>query len=66
VTPVEPLDPAILDRADVRAAFAARDVGAVYRLLGKADVTQRQIAQLTHQSQSEVSAIVQGRQARDV
>jgi transcriptional regulator with XRE-family HTH domain len=63
---VDPLDPALLERADVRAAFAARDVGAVYRLLGKAGVTQRQIAQLTHQSQSEVSAIVQGRQVRDV
>jgi transcriptional regulator with XRE-family HTH domain len=64
--PVGPLDPALLDRADVRAAFEARDVGAVYRLLGKAGVTQRQIAQLTNQSQSEVSAIVQGRQVRDV
>jgi len=64
--PVDPLDHALLDRPDVRAALAARDVGAVYRLLGKAGVTQRQIAQLTHQSQSEVSAIRQGRQVRDV
>ncbi len=66
MTPVNPLDPALLDRADRRAALAARDVGAVYRLLGKAGVTQRQIAELTGQSQSEVSAIVQGRQVRDV
>ena len=36
--PVEPLDSTLLDRADVRAAFEARDVGAVYRLLGKAGV----------------------------
>jgi transcriptional regulator with XRE-family HTH domain len=66
VDPMEPVDPALLDRAEVRAALSARDVGAVYRLLGKAGVTQRQIAQLTQQSQSEVSAIVQGRQVRDV
>lgn len=66
MTPADPLDPALLDRPDVRAALASRDVGAVYRLLGKAGVTQRQIAQLTHQSQSEVSAIRQGRQVRDV
>jgi transcriptional regulator with XRE-family HTH domain len=63
---VDPLDPAFRDRADVRAALAARDIGAVYRLLGKAGVTQRQIAQLTGQSQSEVSTIGAGRQVRDV
>jgi transcriptional regulator with XRE-family HTH domain/tetratricopeptide (TPR) repeat protein len=66
VTPVDPLDPALLDRADVRAALAARDVGTVYRLLGKAGVSQRRIAELTHQSQSEVSEIRKGRQVRDV
>jgi hypothetical protein len=33
--PVDPLDPALLDRPDVRAALAARDVGAVYRLSEK-------------------------------
>jgi transcriptional regulator with XRE-family HTH domain len=66
VTPADPLDPALLDRTDVRRALAARDVGAVYRLLGKAGVTQRRIAQLTHQSQSEVSEILKGRQVRDV
>lgn len=46
----------------MRAALAERDIGAVYRMLTKAGVTQRQIANLTGQSQSEVSAIVQGRQ----
>ncbi|MGH3886219.1 MAG: helix-turn-helix domain-containing protein [Pseudonocardiaceae bacterium] len=66
MTSVDSLDPALLDPADMRTALAARDIGAVYRLLGKAGVTQRQIAQLTHQSQSEVSAILQGRQVRDV
>jgi transcriptional regulator with XRE-family HTH domain len=63
---VEPIDPALLERDGVRAALAARDVGALYRLLGKAGVSQRRIAQLTGQSQSEVCEIVQGRQVRDV
>ncbi len=60
------VDPALLQRAEVRAALAARDIGAVYRLLREAGVGQRWIAQLTHQSQSEVSEICQGRQVRDV
>jgi transcriptional regulator with XRE-family HTH domain len=63
---VDALDPALLDRADVRATLAARDVGAVYRLLKESGVTQRQIAQLTSQSQSEVCEIIKGRQVRDV
>lgn len=46
----------------MRAALAQRDIGAVYRMLTQAGVTQRHIAYLTQQSQSEVSAIVQGRQ----
>ncbi len=60
------IDPALLQRDEVRAALAARDIGEVYRLLGQAGVGQRWIAQLTHQSQSEVSEICQGRQVRDV
>ena len=63
---MEPLDPTLLDRADMRAALTARDISTVYRLVGKAGLTQRQIAQLTSQSQSEVSEIVAGRQVRDV
>ncbi len=59
-------DPAWLQRPEVRTALAARDIGAVYRLLREAGVGQRWIAQLTHQSQSEVSEICQGRQVRDV
>ncbi|MGH8920772.1 MAG: helix-turn-helix domain-containing protein, partial [Actinomycetes bacterium] len=50
----------------MRAALAARDIGTVYRLLGRQGVSQRQIAQLTGQSQSEVSEIRQGRRVRDV
>jgi transcriptional regulator with XRE-family HTH domain len=46
----------------MRAALARRDIGAVYRMLTGAGVSQRQIAHLTGQSSSEVSAILQGRQ----
>jgi hypothetical protein len=64
--PVNPLDPTLLNRAEMRAALDARDIGAVYRLLWHAGVTQRRIAQLTDQAQSEVSEILNGRQVRDV
>jgi hypothetical protein len=63
---MEPLDPALLKCDDVRAALAARDVGTVYRLLWRLGVSQRRIAQLTGQSQSEVCEILKGRQVRDV
>ena len=48
----------------MRAALAARDIGAVYRGLRKMGISQRQIAQCTGQSQSEVSEILRGRQVR--
>lgn len=44
-----------------RRALAERDISTVYRLLTQADVSQRQIALMTGQSQSEVSEIVKGR-----
>lgn len=47
---------------EMREALAERDVSAVYRLLRKVGVSQRQIAVLTSQSQSEVSEILKGRQ----
>ncbi|MGH3756122.1 MAG: helix-turn-helix domain-containing protein, partial [Pseudonocardiaceae bacterium] len=50
----------------MRAALDARDVGMVYRLLGRAGVSQRRIAALTGQAQSEVCEILQGRRVRDV
>ncbi|MGH3755917.1 MAG: helix-turn-helix domain-containing protein [Pseudonocardiaceae bacterium] len=50
----------------MRAALAARDIATVYRLLGRQGVSQRQIAQWTGQSQSEVSEILKGRTVRDV
>jgi len=52
------IDPTLLDDDNVRAALAARDVGTLYRLLGRLGVTQRRIAQLTGQSQSEVCEIL--------
>lgn len=46
----------------MRSALAARDISTVYRLLRRIGVSQRQIAALTGQSQSEVSEILKGRQ----
>jgi hypothetical protein len=63
---VDSLDPAFFEGDDVRAALAARDVGKVYRLLGRLGVSQHQIAQLTGQSQPEVCEILKGRKVRDV
>ncbi|MGH3700926.1 MAG: helix-turn-helix domain-containing protein, partial [Pseudonocardiaceae bacterium] len=63
---IDPLDPALFARDDMRAALDARDVGTVYRLLGRAGVSQRRIAALTGQAQSEVSEILKGRRVRDV
>jgi transcriptional regulator with XRE-family HTH domain len=60
------LDPAFLESDDLRAALAARDISTLYRLLQRLGVTQREIAQLTDQSQSEVFEILKGRKVRDV
>jgi transcriptional regulator with XRE-family HTH domain len=46
----------------MRDALAARDISSVYRLLRRVGVSQRQIAAMTGQSQSEVSEILKGRQ----
>ncbi|MGH3793540.1 MAG: hypothetical protein ACRDSP_01485 [Pseudonocardiaceae bacterium] len=50
----------------MRSILTARDVGAVYSALTDAEVSQRQIAQWTGQTQPEVSAILNGRQVCDV
>jgi transcriptional regulator with XRE-family HTH domain len=63
---VDSLDPALFDSDEMRAVLAARDIGTLYRLLRRLGVSQRHIAQLTDQSQSEVSEIIRGRQVRDV
>jgi hypothetical protein len=46
----------------MRVALARRDIGSVYRMLTEVGVSQRRITELTGQSQSEVSEILQGRQ----
>jgi transcriptional regulator with XRE-family HTH domain len=47
---------------EMRRALAAREVSAIYKLLRRKGVSQRQIAAMTGQSQSEVSEILKGRQ----
>jgi transcriptional regulator with XRE-family HTH domain len=46
----------------MRNALAAREVSTIYKLLRRKGVSQRQIAAMTGQSQSEVSEILKGRQ----
>jgi transcriptional regulator with XRE-family HTH domain len=58
----EQIDPAVWKRPDMRAALAARDISAVFRLLQRMGVSQRHIAALTGQAQSEISEILAGRQ----
>jgi predicted XRE-type DNA-binding protein len=60
---MESIDPALFERADLRAALATHDIGAVYRALRDLGVSQRQIAALTGQCQSDVSEIVNGRRS---
>ena len=55
-----PIDPALYRREDVRRVLAERDITALYRILRDAGTTQRRIAELTGQSQSEVSEILKG------
>jgi len=54
------IDPRLYDRPEVCRILAERDIGALYRALNDAGVTQRQIAELTGQSQSEVSETLSG------
>ncbi len=46
----------------MRGALASRDIAGVFRLLQRVGVSQRRIAALTGQSQSEISEILSGRQ----
>jgi len=55
-------EPEIWRKPEMVAALAARDIAAVYRLLRRVGVSQRRIAALTGQAQSEISEIVRGRQ----
>lgn len=51
----------VWQRLDMRAALAVRDMAFVFKLLQKHGVSQRRIAALTGQSQSEISEILAGR-----
>ena len=42
-----PPDPEVLQRSDMRAALAERDIAAVYRILQMHGISQRRIAALT-------------------
>jgi len=59
--PVPPVAPEWYERPEVRPVLAAHDIAALYRLLKDEGVTQRTIAALTGQSQSEISEILKGR-----
>ena len=50
-----------LQRQDMREALAARDIAAVFRILNAHGISQREVAAMTGQSQSEVSEILGGR-----
>ena len=56
------IESSLWNRSDMRTALATRDIAVVFRLLQRAGVSQRRIAALTGQSQSEISEILSGRQ----
>ncbi len=56
------IDPTIWDDPQMRQALYVRDMATVYRLLQRIGISQRHIATLTTQSQSEISEILKGRQ----
>ena len=57
-----PLPPEGWEEAEMKQVLVDRDISSLYRLLRRAGISQRQIAALTGQSQSEVSEILKGRQ----
>ena len=57
-----PLSPEVWEEAEMKRVLVDRDISSVYRLLRRVGISQRQIAALTGQSQSEVSEILKGRQ----
>ena len=59
--PTTAIDPTLYHRDDMRAVLAAHDIAGLYQLLKDTGLTQRDIAALTGQSQSEVSEILTGR-----
>ena len=59
------VDPKVWALPDMRHALAVHDIRTVYRLLQRFGVSQRRIANLTDQAQSEVSEIIGGRRVRN-
>ncbi|HEY2764082.1 MAG TPA: helix-turn-helix transcriptional regulator [Pseudonocardiaceae bacterium] len=57
-----PVSPDVWDEPEMKRVLVGRDISSVYRLLRRVGISQRQIAALTGQSQSEVSEILKGRQ----
>jgi transcriptional regulator with XRE-family HTH domain len=57
-----PIPSDVWEESEMRRVLAARNISSVYRLLRRVGISQRQIAALTGQSQSEVSEILKGRQ----
>ncbi|MBV9142041.1 MAG: helix-turn-helix transcriptional regulator [Pseudonocardiales bacterium] len=57
-----PLSRETWNEPEMKRALADRDISSVYRLLRRVGISQRHIAALTGQSQSEVSEILKGRQ----
>jgi transcriptional regulator with XRE-family HTH domain len=55
-------DHPVWSHPEMRQALALRDIGTVFKLLQRHGLSQRRIAALTGQSQSEVSEILNGRQ----
>lgn len=62
----EPLPREFFESEQARAAMGARDVAEVFAVLARMGVSQRRIAALTGQSQSEISEIRAGRKVRAV
>lgn len=62
--PSSGIPPELWSNPDMREALAAREISTIYRLLRLEGISQRQIAALTGQSQSEVSEILKGRQVK--
>ncbi len=56
-----PLDPALFEPPEMRAALAAHDIATVYRALTERGISQHQLARRTGQSQSEICEIRKGR-----
>ncbi|MGH3978605.1 MAG: helix-turn-helix domain-containing protein [Pseudonocardiaceae bacterium] len=59
-----PVPPEVWEESEMRHVLVAQDISSVYRLLRRVGISQRQIAALTGQSQSEVSEILKGRQVQ--